>query len=84
MARGWESKAVEEQVEESNNTPHSVPPVETTASTIEDPERKHKLDSLRLVRSQVSEQLRNARTVSQRQMLHQRLKAIDTDMEALG
>lgn len=83
MARGWESKAVEEQVEESN-TPLTTTQTETTPSTVEDPERKHKLDSLRLVRSQVSEQLRNARTVTQRQMLHQRLKAIDTDMEALG
>ena len=84
MARGWESKAVEEQVEESNTPLTTTTQTETTPSTVEDPERKHKLDSLRLVRSQVSEQLRNARTVTQRQMLHQRLKAIDTDMEALG
>ncbi len=80
MARGWESKSVEEQVEESKNPQVQAPPVEAT----EDPERKHRLDSLKLVRSQVNEQLQNARSVTQRQMLHQRLRAIDSDMEALG
>lgn len=81
MARGWESKSVEEQVEESKTTQTQVSPVETAT---EDPDKRHRLDSLKLVRSQVSEQLRNARSVTQRQMLHERLRAIDSDMEALG
>ncbi len=80
MARGWESKAVEQQVEDA------APPLKETAPIdpdVSDAERKHKLDTLKLVRSQVNQQLQNARTVAQRQTLHQRLKAIDADLEAL-
>ena len=84
MARGWESKSVEDQVEESNPPQVQVATVESTDTTAEDLDKKHRLDSLKLVRSQVSEQLRNARSVTQRQMLHERLRAIDSDMEALG
>ena len=84
MARGWESKSVEDQVEESKTPQVQVAPVEPAETTGEDLDKKHRLDSLTLVRSQVSEQLRNARSVTQRQMLHERLRAIDSDMEALG
>jgi len=89
MARGWESKAVEQQVEEAgahaplgkDSAPAAgsgggePPPV--------NPEQRHRVESLTLVRSQVREQLQNARTVSQRQMLQQRLRAIEADLEAL-
>lgn len=87
MARGWESKAVEDQVEDFSNPPviePAVAAVVAASGSVEDPERRHRLESLRLVRSQVSEQLDNARTVTQRQVLHQRLRAIDTDIESLG
>ena len=84
MARGWESKAVEQQVEDANNPQTATVSADSVTPPIEDGERKHRQDSLKLVRSQVSEQLKHARSVSQRQMLHQRLKAIDTDLAALG
>jgi len=85
MARGWESKSVEEQEELLNSVTVVESTVELVASvSVEDPDRRHRLESLRLVRSQVSEQLNNARTVTQRQVLHQRLRAIDSDIESLG
>lgn len=85
MARGWESKAVEQQVEEASGpsalgAPQQQAPVEPTH---EDPEHRHRFQSLTLVQSQVREQLQNARTVSQRQMLQQRLRAIEADLEAV-
>ncbi|NBO64850.1 MAG: hypothetical protein EBU88_08410 [Acidobacteria bacterium] len=87
MARGWESKAVEEQAEALTPSPvveasQSAPATE--AKSADDPDKRHRLESLRLVRSQVSEQLSGARTVTQRQILHQRLRAIDTDIESLA
>ena len=85
MARGWESKAVEQQVEEASGqsalgAPQVQVPVEPAH---EDPEHRHRVQSLTLVQSQVREQLQNARTVSQRQMLQQRLRAIEADLEAV-
>jgi len=89
MARGWESKAVEQQVEEAGaqsalgsaaGAPQEQAPAEPPH---EDPEHRHRVQSLTLVRSQVREQLENARTVSQRQMLQQRLRAIEADLEAV-
>jgi hypothetical protein len=47
-------------------------------------ERKHRRETLILVRSQVSQQLQNARSVAHRQSLHLRLRSIDADLEALG
>ena len=89
MARGWESKAVEQQVEEAGaKAPQgrdSAPALEPGGGEAPpvDPEQRHRVESLTLVRSQVREQLQNARTVSQRQMLQQRLRAIEADLEAL-
>ncbi len=84
MARGWESKAVEQQVEEAVLGNAAAAPREQAPSdpSPEDPEHRHRVQSLTLVRSQVREQLENARTVSQRQMLQQRLRAIEADLEA--
>jgi hypothetical protein len=80
MARGWESKAIEGQIEEAAQAP--AEPVQAATSP-EAMERKHKLDGLRLVRSRLNEQLQRAQTVTQRQMLHGQLRALDAEMAAL-
>ena len=80
MARGWESKAVEEQVEQASQTADEPPRPKQSAEAVE---RKNKLDALRLARSRLSEQLQRARTVTHRQMLHQSLRALDAEIEAL-
>lgn len=79
MARGWESKAVEEQVQAA-----AQPRSEQAAdpAVVEGFERKHKMDALRLTRSRLAEQLQNARTVTHRQLLHQSLRAIEDEIAA--
>ncbi len=80
MARGWESKAVEEQIEEAARDAEENA---VAASSPEAIERKHRLDGLRLVRSRLAEQLQRAQTVTQRQMLHQQLRALDAEITTL-
>lgn len=46
-------------------------------------EQRQKVDSLRLMRSQINEQLQRARTVTQRQMLHHQLQAIEAEIGTL-
>ena len=86
MARGWESKAVEEQVEAASaaSVPSAGAPQAAVKPETEEAERKHRRETLRLVRSRVSQQLGNARSVAQRQALHQQLRSIDADLEELG
>ena len=80
MARGWQSKAVEAQLEQAAQT--STVQVESEPAPVTF-EQRQKLDSLRLMRSQMSEQLQRARSVAQRQMLHQQLQAIDGEIISL-
>ncbi len=80
MARGWESKAVEEQIEEAAQAAREQAPDAPPPETIE---RKHRLDGLRLVRSRLAEQLQRAQTVTQRQMLHQQLRVLDAEIAVL-
>ena len=81
MARGWESKAVEDQVEQAAQSREAqAKPAQPPGGDIA---RTHKLGALRLMRSQLNEQLRNARTVTQRQALHQSLRAIGEEIASL-
>ncbi len=81
MARGWESKAVEEQVEEAVRAESA--PAKTNPLPEYD-ELTYKREGLRLIRSSVMEQLERARSVAQRQMLHETLRAIDQEISALN
>jgi hypothetical protein len=80
MARGWDSKAVEDQMEQASQAAEEPP---RSAQSSEAVARKNKLDTLRLTRSRLGEQLQKARTVAHRQMLHQSLRAIDAEIQAL-
>lgn len=80
MARGWESKAVEDQIEQASQFSNAPSSSAQTPGAIE---RNQKLDALRLTRSRLNQQLQKARTVAHRQMLHQSLRAIDAEIEAL-
>jgi len=80
MARGWESKAVEDQMEQATQSEEEP---RRSARSSDEVQRKNRLDALRLTRSRLSEQLQKARTVTHRQMLHQSLRAIDAEIEAL-
>ena len=79
MARGWESKAVEDQIEQAaQSRDREQTPPETVSF-----ELARKLGSLRLMRSQLNQQLQRAQTVTQRQALHQSLRAVDEEIASL-
>ena len=78
MARGWESKAVEAQIEEGNQRR----PEQTTFNTSRVVRsRQQRLESLRLSRSRLLEQLDRARYAAHRAMLLNGLKDIEREIE---
>lgn len=80
MARGWESKAVEDQqaeaarkVEQSHFKPLSAAELA----------RRERVESLRLAQSQLREQLDRARSEAQRQRLASALQQLDAEITEL-
>lgn len=81
MARGWESKSVEDQMEEARRSQDSREgPVESP----EEKDRQRKIEGLRLERSRLAEQLERARSEAHRRMIQQSLKAIEKEIDALS
>jgi ribosomal protein S10 len=81
MARGWESKSVEDQMEEARRSQADLQgPVESP----EEKERRRKIESLRLERSRLTEQLDRARSNAHRRMIQQSLEAIEAEIDALS
>ena len=81
MARGWESKAVEAQLEEAERAAQ-----ESTAYRPLSPEmlaRAQRCESLRLLRSRLREQLQHARSDAQRQMLEKTLADLELELADL-
>lgn len=81
MARGWESKSVEEQQEAAAERKASaaMPPVAADEAA-----RRQQLDALRLSRARVSSDLQRACRPAHRGMLEQALADIDAKITALG
>jgi len=80
MARGWESKAVADQIEEVNSRKEQARAVQASA---EERVRKKRLDSLLLSKSRLLEQLERATHPSHRNMLLNGLNAIETQIDDL-
>lgn len=79
MARGWESKAVADQIEEGKQSqPTRKPPANATERR-----RQAELESLRLSRSRLLEQLDKAHFPAHREVLLKGLGAIERKIEAL-
>ena len=81
MARGWESKAVDDQIEEKESRRAHASKVETT------PEQrvlKDRLDSLKLSRSRLLEQLERATHPAHRNVLLNGLKAIEKEIDEVS
>ena len=81
MARGWESKAVESQVEEKG-----LREEERTIPTDLSPEvraRRERLESLRLARARTLDQLERAGSPAHRAMLKRTLLAIKREAAEL-
>ena len=80
MARGWESKAVADQIEEGNSRKEKARGVPASP---EDRARKERLESLLLSKSRLLEQLERATHPSHRDMLRNGLKAIEKQIDEI-
>jgi len=80
VARGWESKAVEEQIEEGNRRTDEAIRVSATAETRA---RLLRLESLKLSRSRILEQLERASHPAHREVLMKGLRAIEKEIEEI-
>ena len=80
MARGWESKAVADQIEEGKQSTSA--PAGQHASAAERQRQGH-LESLRLSRSRLLEQLERAQQPAYREMLLKGLRAIEQEIETV-
>lgn len=79
MARGWESKSVEDQLEERERAKReSAVPVSTEA-----PEHRNRREALQLARSRLVEQMKSARSDAHRSMLERSLQAINEELATL-
>jgi len=79
MARGWESKAVADQIEEGESRRQAARPEVTTEERM----LKEQLDSLKLSRSRLLQQLEHARHPAHRNVLLNGLKAVEKQIEEL-
>lgn len=83
MARGWESKAVEEQQQEAERRARE----EMSAPPDDSPEmraRRERIASLELSRSRTLDQLERATNPAHREMLQRTLRALETEIEGLN
>ncbi|MCA1592942.1 MAG: hypothetical protein LC754_09890 [Acidobacteria bacterium] len=81
MARGWESKAVEAQMEESDARQLAEPvPFEVSPAVRA---RRERLDSLRMARARTLEQLERANGSAHREMLKRTLVVLEREMNEL-
>ena len=78
MARGWESKAVADQIEEGESRQQQP---SKTQATREQRVLKERLDSLQLSRSRLLQQLEHARHPAHRSVLLNGLRALEREIE---
>ena len=80
MARGWESKAVADQIEEGESRQQQPSKTEITK---EQRVLKERLDSLKLSKSRLLQQLEHARHPAHRNVLLNGLKAVEREIEEI-
>jgi len=78
MARGWESKSVESQIESADRRSD-----QGEALTLEQRQRRRKLDGLELSRRRVVQEIETARSEVRRASLEQALAFLDQEIEEL-
>jgi hypothetical protein len=78
MARGWESKAIADQIEEGESRRQNA---RKSASTPEERKLKEQLESLKLSRSRLLQQLEHARHPAHRDVLLNGLKAVEKEID---
>ena len=82
MARGWESKSVEAQIEEGKADVSATTP-SPRSPTPESRLLNQKIESLRLSRSRLLQQLEQARHPAHREILQRGLQAIEKELEEI-
>ena len=81
MARGWESKAIADQIEEEESRQQQSSKVETT------PEHRllrERLDSLKLSKARLLQQLERATHPAHRNVLLNGLKAVEKEIDEVS
>ena len=81
MARGWESKAVESQMEASRSSREESPKQRSTPERAEAQRRKH---TLSLARNHLQHQLQVSEHPRHRQMIENALADVDRQLSELG
>ena len=81
MARGWESKGVADQIEEGEK---ARPDLHSQAKTAEERLKQDRLESLRLSKVRLLEQLERAKHPAHREVLLNGLRAIEKEIEEFG
>ena len=81
MARGWESKSVEAQIESSESTCDSPERQRLTPNRIESERKKN---GLRLARSMVLQELEACQHARYRDILNQALADLEAQLAQLG
>ena len=81
MARGWESKAVADQIEEGNS---ARPDDSARAQTNAQRQRQQRIESLNLSKSRLLQQLERATNPSYRKVLMNGLEAIESEIDGLS
>jgi len=75
MARGWESKSVESQIESAE-----ISNQESSQDDHQDPDRLRRHQALLLSRSRVLQQLRASQNPRHREMLNQALTDLESEL----
>jgi hypothetical protein len=83
MARGWESKAVEDQINEAEERARRKQAAEDEISP-EERARRERLDSLQLSRARTLSQLEQATRAAHREMLQRTLRALEAEIDSLA
>ncbi|HVF22041.1 MAG TPA: hypothetical protein VM941_03155 [Pyrinomonadaceae bacterium] len=81
MARGWESKAVADQIEEGESRRDTAPKAQTSP---EERLLKERLESLLLSKSHLLQQLERATRPAHRNVLLNGLKAVEKEVEEVS
>lgn len=84
MARGWESKGVADQIESTEEGDSRKDQTPRGAVTPEQRLLKERLESLKLSRSRLLQQLERARHPAHREMLLNGLKAVEKEIEEVS
>jgi hypothetical protein len=82
MARGWESKAVEDQISEAEERAR-LAESERDELSPEERERRQRLEMLKLSRARTLDQLESVTNPAYREMLKRTLRALEAEIETL-